>query len=150
MLLDTIRPKAPSFVADRRSAPVALAAGLLFMMLAGPMGLVGCGDDGGGGAGGGGGGGDVENDGVVACRAACDTQLADCPTFDHEGCNTICDAYEITTDTPECIQLLAAWQNCQAAQTYMCAPSPNEDLAFPEDPNACDVESDAYFNDPDC
>lgn len=113
---------------------------------------VGCGDDSGsGGQGAGGGsGGQGENEGVVACRASCDTQLDGCPTFDHEGCNSVCDAYVITTDTETCIALLADWKTCEAQLTYMCAPAPNEDFAFPSDPSACDAESDAYLNNPDC
>ncbi|MFO0547760.1 MAG: hypothetical protein U0271_05190 [Polyangiaceae bacterium] len=129
----------------------ALVAALLLTISTAPMGLAGCGDDGAGGQGGAGGDSNTqENEGVVACRDACDTQLESCPKFDVEGCNDICDAYKITTDTDQCITLLAAWQRCEAGQTYTCAASPNEDVPIPDDPSACDAERDAYFNNPDC
>lgn len=135
----------------RVCAPRSTLHAVALSCLALAFGPAGCGDDGAGGAGGGGGsGGTAENEGVVACRAACDTQLEDCATFDLEGCNTICDAYEITADTEECASLLADWQTCLAGLTYMCAPAPDDDIAFPTDPAACDAQADAYLDNPDC
>lgn len=82
------------------------------------------------------------NAGSEACRDACSTQADACTDFDEDGCNVVCDAYEITEDTTACIDALEAWQSCLADQTYSCF----DDLAVPDDVDACKGLSDAFFD----
>lgn len=80
---------------------------------------------------------------VDACSAACDTQKEACPSFDQGGCQTICEAYGVTADSDACVDAIIAWQDCLAAQTYTCF----DELAVPDDIEACDAAFDAYLSD---
>lgn len=84
--------------------------------------------------------------GVTACRAACDVQAADCEAFDVDGCNTVCTAWGITNEGAGCDDLLKAWQDCLADQTYTCF----DELAVPEDTEACQEASSAFLESDAC
>lgn len=83
--------------------------------------------------------------GLVACREACDVQAETCDGFDVDGCDTICDAWALTSEGEGCDALLEAWQDCLAGLDYTCF----EDMAVPSDIDTCSDVSSAFL-DSDC